>query len=143
MQELILSAVYRDPHYLLDFTLDKTSLAIGSRSAAVHTLSQGSFNRLAASAGAVWLINSWLESGLAYGYAKNDDYTQMLDGTLSTVKGFQTSLLQWKIEIRPVANVKVGVEMWLDTSSADARKRADGTTFDPQNKVLLQWAMAL
>jgi len=140
-QEIIVSAVYRDPHYLLDLTADRTSLAIGSRSTAGHTLSQGSINRLGVSAGAVWLINSWLETGLAYGYAKNEDYSQTLDGAASTVKGFQTSLAQWQIQIHPAANVKVGAAMWIDTSSADARKRADGTSFDAQNKVLLLWEM--
>lgn len=142
-QELIFSAVYRHPHYLLDITLDRTSVAFGARSADGHTLSQGSVNRLGASAGAVWLINSWLETGVSYGYARNDDYIQTLDGVSSTVKGIQASLFQWKIEIRPAANVKVGVELWMDTSSSEARKLADGTTFASQNKALLRWAMAL
>jgi hypothetical protein len=143
-QEIIVSAVYRDPHYLLDLTVDRTSLTIGSRSNKdAHTFSQGSINRLGASAGAVWLINSWLETGVAYGYAKNEDYTQTLDGgAASTVKGLQASLFQWKIELRPAANVKVGVEMWMDTSSTEARAKADGTSFDAQNKVLLLWEMA-
>lgn len=141
-QEILVSAVYRHPHYLLDLTVDRTSLTIGSRSTGDHTFSQNSINRLGASAGAVWLINSWLETGVAYGYAKNEDYAQSLDGVISTVTGQQASLFQWKIELRPAANVKVGVEMWMDTSSTEARAKADGTSYDAQNKVLLLWNMA-
>lgn len=142
-QEIIVSAVYRHPHYLIDLTVDRTLLSIDPRSAGGHSFSQNSINRLGASVGAVWLVNSWLETGVAYGYSKNEDYAQTLDGVTSTVKGIQASLFQWKIQIRPVANVKVGVEMWVDTSSTDARQRADGTSYDAQNKVLLLWEMAL
>lgn len=142
-QEMIFSAVYRHPHFLLDLTVDRTSLTMGERRTAGHTFSQNAINRLGASAGAVWLINSWLETGVAYGYATHEDYAQTLDGVTSTLKGAQASLFQWKIEIRPVANVKVGVELWVDTSSTEARTKADGTSFDAQNKVLLQWAMTL
>ena len=142
-QEMIFSAVYRHPRFLVDLALDRTSLTIGSRSTDEHSFSQNSVNRLGASVGAVWLINSWLETGIAYGYSTHEDYEQTLDGVAETVKGAQTSLFQWKVQIRPAANVKVGVDMWLDTSSSDARTRTDGATFDAQNKVLLRWEMAL
>jgi hypothetical protein len=142
-QEFIFSAVYRHPHFLADLSVDRTSMGMGSRATAEHTFSQNTITRLGASLGGVWLINSWLETGVAYGYAKNEDYDQTLDGVISTIKGAQASLFQWKVEIRPAANVKVGVEMWLDASSSEARTRTDGTTFDAQNKVLLSWEMAL
>ncbi|MBF0292143.1 MAG: hypothetical protein HQK86_08310 [Nitrospinae bacterium] len=142
-QELIFSASYRHPQFLIDLAVDRTTLAFGSRSAGGHTFSQNTVNRLGASVGAVWLINSWLETGIAYGYATHEDYARTVDGVTSTIKAIQAGLAQWKIEIRPVANMRVGAEIWVDTSSADARLRADGTTYDAQNKVLLNWAMAL
>lgn len=143
MQEIMLAAVYRNPHFVIDLAVDRTSLAIGSRTSGEHTFSQESVTRLGGSIGAIWLINSWLESGLAYGYSAYQDYNQTIDGVTSLVKGAQTSLVQWRIDLHPAANVRVGLELWMDTSSTEARTRADGSTFDAQNKVLLQWEMAL
>ncbi|MBI4667479.1 MAG: hypothetical protein HY751_13845 [Nitrospinae bacterium] len=147
-QEMIVSASYKHPYFEVDVTVDRSSFTLGQRTAlgtdgVSHTYSQSSQNRLGASIGIVWLVNSWMETGLAYGYSKMEDYTVTVDGAESTIKGNPVSLAQWRLDIRPTANLKVGFEAQLDTSSADSRKRSDGTEFDPQNKVLLTWKLAI
>jgi len=147
-QELILSARYRHPYFEVDATFDRTSFSVSDRQTtgsdgAVHTISQGGIGRTALSVGAIWFVNNWFQTGIAYGMSKYGDYDVTVDGYKTTITNTQVSLVQWKLQIMPTENVKLGVELQLDTTPEDARKRSDGTSFDPQNKALLQWSMSL
>lgn len=148
LQEFILSLRYRHPYFEVDLTLDRSSFTLGNRKAVgadgeSHTYSQEAVNRNAMTAGVIWLINSWMETGVAYGFSNYEDYNRTVDGQTENVKGLGTGMFQWRLEVRPVMNMRIGLELQVDTSESDARVRSGGSSFDPQNKILLQWDMAL
>lgn len=144
-QEFILSARYTHPYFALDLTLDKSSFSIGDRATAdgAHTFSQDTINRLAYSVGAIWLVNSWFETGLAYGWSAYDSYTRTVDGQVYELGGIGVSMLQLRFAARPVMNMRLALELQVDMSEAEARKLSDGTDFNAQNKILVQWDMSL
>jgi hypothetical protein len=146
-QEFILSARYTHPYFVVDLTLDRTSLTLGERSITTdessHTFNQETINRTAFSLGAIWYVNSWFETGLAYGFSRYNDYKQTIDDEIFEIGSKDVGLIQLRTAFRPTMNMTIGLEFQMDTSSSNARKRADGTSFDAQNKLVLQWDLAL
>jgi len=146
-QEFILSVRYAHPYFAIDFTLDRTSFTVGDRSVTLdgltHSFSQDGINRMAASLGAIWYVNSWFETGLAYGFSQFEGYTQTIDDETFQMGNNDVGLIQLRAQIRPTMNMTFGLEFQMDTSSASARKRADGSSFSSQNKLVLQWDLAI
>ncbi len=146
--EFYLSAQYRHPSFEIDVALDRTASDISDRSfddsdGTTRTYSRNTINRLGVSVEATWLVNNWFRTGLSYGYTTFDDYTTTADGVEYTTKGVSTGLVQWRMEMAPVTNMKLGLELQIDTSSADSRILADGSEHDAQHKVVLQWDLAI
>ncbi|MBI5815612.1 MAG: hypothetical protein HZB29_08385 [Nitrospinae bacterium] len=147
-QEIILSARYRHPYFEVDATLDRVSFTmtdseLTSSDGTVHTLSMSGINRTGISVSALWFVNNWMETGLTYGQSKYSDYDQTVDGIRTAYTGYPVSMFQWRLLIKPAANMKLAFEAQVDTSSEDSRKRSDGTSADPDNKFILQWSMSL
>ncbi len=146
-EEFILSARYALPQFEIDVTLDRTSFSIGDRSLTsgdtTHTFSQGAINRTAVSVGAIWLINSWFETGVAYGFTSYDDYDKTVDSVTEPVTGLTASLMQFRMSIKPTMNSRIDLEFQFDLSDSDARKQLDGASFDSQNKLVLQWSLSI
>lgn len=146
-EEFILSARYSHPYFVVDFTMDRTSFSLDDRSVTVdetiHTLSQETINRTAFSLGVIWYVNSWFETGLAYGLSQYNDFTQRVDNKIFNLGSQDVGLIQLRAVVRPTMNMTIGLEFQMDTSNAAARKRADGAAFDSQNKLVLQWDLAL
>ncbi|MBF0171295.1 MAG: hypothetical protein HQK87_09465, partial [Nitrospinae bacterium] len=146
--ELYLSARYRHPTFALDFALDRMTWNVGSRSAAdgagtLHTWAPGGVVRIGGSVGVIWYAAEWFQTGLQYALSRVEQRTDLLDGAATPRPAYNTSLLSWRLEARPVSNLRMGLEAQFDLTGADARLRADGTTFDPQNQILFQWDLAL
>jgi len=146
-QEFILSARYAHPYFAVDFTLDRTSFSVGDRQVTTdgvtHSFSQEGISRMAFSLGAIWYVNSWFETGLAYGFSQYEGYTQTIDDEIFKMGNKDVGLLQLRTQIRPTMNMTFGLEIQMDTSSASARKRPDGSGFSSQNKIVLQWDLAI
>jgi hypothetical protein len=142
-QQFILSVRYRHPNFALDATFDNTRFSLGDRATTIlgteHTFSQDTITRTGLSVGAIWYINSWFETGLAYGTSNHDDYIRVIDGVSQNVTGLSVGLIQLRINVRPTQNTVVALETQYDLSNSDARKRSDGEEFDAQNKMVLQW----
>jgi hypothetical protein len=145
--DLIVSARYRHPSFSVDVTVDRGSFNVSDRTTVIdgttHTYGQGTITRLGASAGIIWYASDWFQTGVSYGVSRYEDSTRTVDEITESVEGVQVGLVQWRMEARPVANMRLGLELQIDMSDSAARTNADGTDFDPQNKVVLQWDMAI
>jgi len=144
-QEFILAARYLHPYFGVYAAYDRTSFSLDDRAidGGARTLHQETINRSAFSLEAVWFVNAWFETGLAYGLTRHDEYGQTVDGAAARRGGNDASLLQWRVNVRPAQNLSIGLEAQLDLSPAASRARSDGTEFDAQNKLVLQWDLSL
>lgn len=149
LQEFILTARYSHPYFEVDLALERSTMTVGGRTirdadgAVSHTFSRDAIHRNAASLGVIWLINNWMRTGAAYGFSYYEDYAVTVDGEKTEMKSANVGMFQWRFEIMPVSNMRIGLELHVDSSESDARIGPDGSTFVPQNKLLLQWDLAL
>ncbi len=147
-EEFIISALYRHPRFEVDFTLDMTALQIGDRAATgsdgvEHTFSQADMKRTGVALTAIWNVNSWFETGIGYGFSLIDSFERTVDGVTTSIDSMNSGMVQWRLGIMPVMNMKVGMEIQVDMSDTAARTKAGGETYPPQNKVLLHWDMSI
>ncbi len=152
--QIILSARYTNTHFSLDFTFDKASFSIGEQTVEIYgdngaidtTASPFSVDRMSFSVGAIWFVNKWFETGVTYGLSQYDEYTQTINGVATQVEAMDIGLFQLRTSIIPAANMKVNLEVHIDTSGSSARQdreKNDGSLFDAQNKLLLQWELSI
>ncbi len=144
--EFIISARYTHPVFEVDFVYDSATFTAGDRSmtdgeGVKHKFSQGNVKRQGLSLRAVWLVNSWFETGIGYGLSSIAAYNVTVDGNSIETNAIDASLIEIKADIRPTMNMRVGLEIQIDASSSGSRMLSDGSSYDAQSRALLQWKL--
>ena len=143
--EVTFAARYHHSVFDIDFVIDNATHTMGSRIAtgadgAERTLDRDDIYRLGISVEGMWTVNNWLLTGLSYGTVTINDYDQAINDATETITGYTVSMFEWRAELRPASNMRIGVALQYDLSGNESRIAPDGESkFDLQSKGLLTW----
>ncbi|MEE8430771.1 MAG: hypothetical protein V3S16_05945 [Candidatus Desulfatibia sp.] len=142
--DVIFSFKYEREKWQLEFVYDKNTFGFDQRTDLLgNTYSSETITRNGYSAAAIFRPNSTVALGVRYGTSKVGAYVESYNGTTSTVPESSAGQLDFKFEIMPVQNARLGLQLSFDISNQQARLDEDGNKYGLQNKLVLLWDWAI
>ncbi|MDH5639188.1 MAG: hypothetical protein OEZ04_11935 [Nitrospinota bacterium] len=147
--QLIFGLRYADPKFVVDLVADRTTYSLTQQRSVmdgetvVHSLEMSPQNRTAFSLGLTYIFNQWTECGIAASVINSEQYTRTVDGAEEQIDAVSTTVGRLRFTFSPAINMRIALEAQADMTGTEGRIGADGEEYDAQNKVVLQWQLAL
>lgn len=142
--DVIFSFKYEKAKWQLELVYDRNTFAFEQRTdSSGNTYNRESVSRNGYSAAAIFRPSSTVAFGIRYGASKLGAYEETYNGSTSNVSESSAGQLDFKFELMPVQNARLGLQLSFDLSNQQARRGEDGNEYGLQNKLVLLWDWAI